>query len=339
MAVQSFTYPSPANIKVIAQDFQAHLTLDDDIFDAFPTYESQEMTVLWEQLDNFFGLQQLRGLDGGENRVANTGGSTFSYVPPVFGEQMDVKESEVLRQRQQGMLGAGIDISELVMRKTQHLVTRRVQRIRHMLWTLLVTGSFTLKLPTGGTGFADSYTPQTFAASVWGTASTATPLGDFRSVGLLSLGHSVSFGSKAKAYMNPVTLRKLLQNANAADLGGKRVEGGNTVNSINGMNEILLAQDLPSIVKYERQYFDDTNTANWFIPTDYVVIIGNREDASPVGHFVMTPNVNNPDMAPGFYHKFTMDMNTVPPKMIVHDGMNGGPAIEFPSSVVIMHTA
>jgi hypothetical protein len=94
---------------------------------------------------------------------------------------------------------------------------------------------------------------------------------------------------------------------------------------------------LPKIVIYDEGYIDESNTFQLFVPNNKVVVIGKRPAGQTVGEYIFTFNANNPGGTPGPYMKIIdRGEETVPRKIEVHDGHNGGPALYFPGSIVVM---
>ena len=336
----TFVYPTAAEINLIAQDKLPVLTLQDPIFKHFPIREVNTSIVMWEQMDNYTGLQQVRGIDGKPQRVKKTGAERFTMTPGVYGEFETLDELELTERRPLGTLPGGvIDVTDLVMMAQDKLLSRRIDRIRWIAWTLVTTGVFSVPLATGGIGHTDRYTLQTFAGSSWSTPATATPLQDFRGVKLLARGHGIRLGSGATAYMNQVTFNKLTSNTNQADLFGKRTAGLATVIGVDEINKVLLLEDMPSIVIYDEGYLNDFGIFVPFIADNTTVVIGTRIDGAAIGGYQMTRNANNPNFEPGAYMKVVDDPNDVPRNIAVHDGHNGGPIISYPSAVVLMTTS
>lgn len=339
----TYQYPTAARLREIEMDLLPRLTADDPLFAMLPIEEVNDSVIMWTQGDNYLGLQQLRGLNGEPSRVSRVGSKTYLEVPGVYGEFLAIDETELTRRARQDDSTAHINLTDLVMRLQAQLLQRRLDRIRVIGWTLLATGSFSVAAPNGATLHAGSYSVQTAAAAVsWATLATATPLIDFRGLQTKHRGHSVDFGRGAKAYLNRVTANNLLNNTNAADLAGRRVDNGNTVNSLQAINSIMLDNDLPQFVVYDEGYLDDSGTFQPFIPNERVVVVGRRSNGGRLGSYVMTRNASNPNVAPGAYTRVVtkgIGENERPPASVeVHDGHNGGPALEFPSAVVVFDT-
>lgn len=332
----NFVYPQAADLIQIAQDKMPNLTQDRPIFDILPIRSVDNHLLLWEQLDNFVGLQQVRGLDGSPPRVTKVGLKRYSVEPGTYGEFIEIDEKEMTNRRQVGSFNQVIDISDLVMMTQDQLLNRRLDRIEVIGWNIL-QGTFSVSGPNGAIMHTDTYSPQTFTAgTTWATAASATPLADFRSIQLLHLGHSVRFDSQATAFMNRVTWNRLISNSNNADLYGRRTAGLGIINNVQDFNKLAAGDDLPQIQIYDGSYLDDSGTAQRFIPTGTVIVVGKRPAGQTIGEFRMTRNMVNGG-APGPYMKVISRIeNQIPPTVEVHDGFNGGPVIYYPSAIVVM---
>jgi hypothetical protein len=330
------TYPSAIELAQIAQTLAPRLTADRPIFDIFPMRPVDSHLLEWDQMDNFIGLQQIRGLNGEPPRVKQIGGKRYLMVPGVYGEFALLDEQQLTTRRPWGTFTGTIDVSDLVLEKQNQLLQRRYDRIELTGWTLLATGTFSVS-DGASVLHTDSYTTQTFAAgTAWATVATSTPLADFRAVQLKSRGLSVNFGAGGRAYMNRTTFNSLLSNTNANDFGGRKAQFGESINGPLGVNRVMAADDLPEIVIYDMGYIDDTNTFQLYIPNNKVIVVGQRPAGQVVGEYRFTRNANNPDMAPGPYMKTVDDPNRIPRSIEVHDGHSGGPVMYFPSAIVVM---
>lgn len=332
-------YPRNADLTEIEQVLIPRLAADRPVFDLFPFENVDASILMWDQEDNYIGLQQARGLNGQPSRITRVGVSRFIMEPGVYGEHSPLDEYELTERRKYGTFAQPVDVSDMVMREQRRLLERRLDRIEWILWTLISTGTFSVFGPTKALLHTDTYPVQSFTATTtWATSATATPLHDFRSVQLLHRGQSTSFYRNAQAWMNIVTFNNLISNTNNADLYGRRVTGLATVNSPEQLSQLLTMDNLPSLNIYDEGYLDDTKTFQPFIPNNKVVVIGKRTNNAPVGSFAFTRNANNPGMAPGPYMKIVDNgEREVPRTITLHDGFNGGPRISFPGSIVVMN--
>jgi len=337
--MSTFVFPTSAELREIAADYLPNVVAARPIFDVFPIREVDQSLIMWEQQDNYTGLQQVRGLDGQPPKISKLGLKRFSMRPGVYGEFSLIDEEELTERRAYGSFATGISIDDLVLREQRRLLGRRLDRIESITWTLLSTGTFAIPGPAGAILHTDSYTMQTYAATVpWATSATATPLADLRAVQLRSRGHAVDFGPGATAWMNQITANRLFTNTNNADIYGRRTAGLGTYNSEAQLNLLFAGDGLPQIRIYDRGYIDETLTFQPFIPDNVVIVVGKRTDGAPIGEFLMTRNANNPGLAPGAYMQVVDSFDDGPPRQIaVHDGFNGGITLVFPSAIVRMN--
>jgi hypothetical protein len=328
-------YPMDVELIQVAQTLEPRLTANRPIFDVLPLRTVDNHLLEWEQVDNFIGLQQIRGLNGQPTRVKQIGGKRYAMIPGIYGEFALLDELELTVRRGWGSFAGPINVTDLILEKQNQLLQRRYDRIELIGWTLLATGTFSVS-DGASVLHTDSYTTQTFAAGVaWATVATATPLADFRAVQLKSRGLSVNFGAGGRAYMNRTTFNSLLSNTNANDFGGRKAQFGESINGPLGVNRVMAADDLPEIVIYDMGYIDDTNTFQLYIPNNKVIVVGQRPAGQVVGEYRFTRNATNPDRAPGPY-MMTVESERPPKTIEVHDGHNGGPVLYQPSSIVVM---
>jgi hypothetical protein len=340
----TYQYPEARELREISPALMADITKDDFIFSVFPITESNATMLEWSVEDDDFGLQQLRGLDGAPVHVVPTGETSYVSEPGYFGEYETITERE-LTLRAGSVVGESVvDISDLVARKNRQLLGREVTRIRQILWTLVTTGTFSISGKGSTLTHTDTFLIQTDTGSDWSTASTATPLADFRDVQQLGAEHGVEFNSSAVAVMNRVTANRMFANTNASDLGGMGFIGVNMVTRVTGpeaANSILTGEGLPTILVYDKGYKNDSGTFTKFVADDKVVYFGTRNDGDRIGEYRMTRNLVNPGGAPGSY-QFVKDYcaginapKQVPPKIEVHRGHSGGPILTRPKAIVV----
>jgi hypothetical protein len=345
-----YIYPSNATLMEVDPVLQAELTLDDVLFSTvevpgvgpvgpfMPTEDLDSSVLMWEQEDDFFGLQQVRGINGQPPRVLPTGAKSYLMQPGVYGEWMPIDEKQITERRQYGTFAQPIDLTDLTAQKQKQLLGRRLDRIRYIGWTLFSTGIFSVAHPTGAILHTDTFPITMYAGSDWSTVATATPLGDFRQVQLGGPAQGTNFGAGAVALANRPTANYLLSNTNPADLGGKRTSGLSNVLSMKDVNAVFLGEDLPLLVIMDKGYKNDSGIWTRFLANDKVVVIGARPANAPVAKYYYTRNfVNN--SKPGPYMKVvdTRELGQVPGEIQVHDGHNGGPAIFYPGSITVMN--
>lgn len=344
----TYLFPSSAQITQIEQELLPRLTNDDPIFEFFPIVSSDSALVEWWVEDNYFGLMAGRGYNGEPTNVPDVGANHYVMSPSVFGEFGVIDEYTITTRAAPGRPDIPIPVQDLVARRLRQLLTRQVNRISWMAWTLLVNGQYVIIDKRGTVIGREAYKPKTYNPSVlWSSTTTAVPLQDFHAIQNLEEGQSASFGSDAVSFMNRRTFNYLSSNTNAADLGGKRSSGLASVTGLDEINRILLADDLPQIQIWNQGYIQETASGpgTWtpWIPTGQVVTVGNRGNNRRIGSFSYTRNASNPDTGARPYVK-VVDVgardNEPPPRSIqVHRGFNGGLTIEYPGAVVVSKVA
>lgn len=346
--LSTYTYMTNAELSLIAQEKSAMLQMNDPIFAHYPEVIKNVDTVIWEQRDNYKGLQAIRGIGGQFVRVKKTAVNRFALTPAYYGEFEEMDETDLTRLRSPGTFGDAMPVDDLVTAIQDKLLSREIDRRRAILWLLSTYGAISIVDEFGAILYADSYTPQTFtAATPWGTFATSTPLADLRAIPILQRGKGVRFDGSATIWVNRLTLNNLMSNSNPADLGKKLVNSGQSVNDISDINKIFLANDLPQVAVWDDGYLTEVtitlggvtynpNDFVPFIPNGKGVLFGKRVDGSTIGVYEMTRNANNPNSAPGPYNEIIKSER--PPKGIsVYRGHNGAPALFYPGSLVVLN--
>src|SRR5579872_7311572 len=124
--MSQFVYPTNQEIMSIAQDKMPRLTADRPVFDFMPIRALDATLLVWEQLDNFRGLQQIRGLNGAPPVVKPVGIKQYLYAPGYYGEFITINEQEITTRRAPGTFGQPINISDLVLERQDQLLQRRL---------------------------------------------------------------------------------------------------------------------------------------------------------------------------------------------------------------------
>jgi hypothetical protein len=253
-----YVLPTSAELEEIAQILMPRLIEDRPIFADFPMVDSDYGEVMWEQEDNYVGLQQVRGFNGEPPKVQRVGMKRYQMAPGVYGEWAPIDERELATRRAYGTFNQPINVVDLVGRVQRQLLVRRLDRVESIIWALLANGTFSVPGPNGSILHTDSYTTQQFTAAVsWATSATSTPLADLRGIKLLARGTSGRFDASAKLYVNTQTLNNMLNNQNQSDLAGRRTGGFGTFNSLANLNELFTMDNLPNIVEYDEGYLTE----------------------------------------------------------------------------------
>lgn len=335
----NYDIPTSADLREVEQVLVPRIESASPIFKAFPDESTEETVLMWEQEDDYVGLQQVRGLGARPPRVQNVGFKRYVQEPGAYGEMMLLDEVELTRRRRMASFGVPMTIADMVARRQKQLLVRRVNRKEKMLWDLALYGYFAVMDASGTIIHTDGFTPQTYTAAIsWSDHANSTPLADLRALQLLSRGQSVDFGPSAEVEINRTWANHLMANTNLNDLGGKRLTGLTPANSLNAINTILAGEGLPQVQVYDEGYKDESKTFQLFIPNARGLLIGRRQSGAKIGGFRYTLNVNNPDASPRPYMRvFDRSTEQVPAEIEVHDGFNGGPVIYFPGSLVSLN--
>jgi len=254
----TYVYPDQKDLQAVEQVVGPRIKGDREIFKLMPIRDVDAFDLEWELMDNFTGLQQVRGLNGQPSRVKAIGMRRYQMAPGVYGEFAPIDEAQLTKRAALGSFDKPVDIKDLVAEKQMQLLQRRYDRIEKIGWDLLTAGTFSVTNEAGATVHTDTFSLQTQSGAVaWSTAATATPLADFRTCQLLARGQGVSFGAKARAFMSRQTWNRLISNTNAADLYGRRTQGLGTYENIEGVNKLLMGDDLPELVVNDEGYLND----------------------------------------------------------------------------------
>lgn len=331
----NYQYQTTQEMRAINPEYVRVLTANRPTFNLFPIVNSNKWELIWRQKDNWRGFQQLRGLNGEPSYVKMVGEGMFSAKPGVWGEYMTLDEEEMTKRAEETPEGEPIDVQDLVAERNEYLAAREIDLIEYIHWQALLNGTYTFLGPLGAV-YKDTFPIQTQTLSDWSVPSTATPIADLRALFAFTEGKSVVFNSQAGLWMNRKTANYLLANTNAADLGGFKVNNLNEIKTMEQINQILVANDLPQVNIYDLGYFRESDGAfqKW-IPDDKVVLIGARTDGSALGEYRMVRNAVNPGREPGSYVKvIDRTEERVPPIIEVHRGHNGGLVIFYGSAIM-----
>lgn len=342
-----FNYPTSAEVRAIEPELVRRNASGRVGLQLMPIRGVNAAKVRWTQRDNFGGLQKLRGMDGQPTRISRVGEKTYEYEPGVFGEFHDITETELTnRAGSVDVTSTPIDVSDLILEGDEILIGREMDRIESSIWAVLTTGTISIKIagPNGTqVGWTETFAIQTYTAGVtWATYATATPLRNFQAVAQLAIGRSVNLGAGARAYMNSVTSNHMLNNANAADLSGRRTSGGGTFNSLAEVNSYLVANEAPQVVVLDDGYLDESAVFQKFIPDNVVTVIGQRTNGDRIGEYVKTRNASAGYRPESYRYVIDRANGTngekrTPANIEVHRGHNGGPVIYYPGAIVKMN--
>jgi hypothetical protein len=342
MALVNYVFPTSRRLVEINPEKVINLQRNRPTFELFPDENDDEAWRLeWFQRDNYRGFQQLRGLNGQPSYVKMVGQKWFSQEPGVFGEYMYVDE-RIMTQRARiatGREGGRVPIIDLVTERQDYLNARETDLKEWLHWAILLNGTFALLGPTGAE-FTATFPIQTLTLSNWSDHANATPYSDLLGLKALTRGKSLNFGRAATVTGNSTTISHVYLNTNVNDIGGKFVgQFGLRIGApatLEETNTIFGSAGLPTFREYDEGYNRESDGAfQLWIPDDVISIIGARTDGSRLGAYRHVTNVNNDNAAAGRYTKIIDTLaRTVPRKISVHQGHNGGPVLFYPSAII-----
>lgn len=302
----------------------------------FPFTFKRETVLRWTQRDNYRGLMAVRGLGGKPGRVSLVDDSVYLCDPGYYGDHVELDERDLTIRRDAATLSGGpIPLGDLVAEAQEILLTRRINRQAWIMAQLLLNGTFSVVSKSGAVLHTDSYTQQVLTAAVkWNDHVNSVPLQDLRQLPIIVRGQSVNMGPAASIYLNQVTVNHLLANNNPADLGGKKVEYGNSILTLGTINKILEGEGLPKIEVVEDGYDDDTGVFQLFVPDGAGVAVGMRTSGVAIGEFRYTLNQQAPSGSGVYTRVIDLGSIQIPGSVQVHDGFNGGITLQFPGTIV-----
>ena len=346
----AYDIPDLVALQEVEQEILPVLTMNDPLFDLFPIDSENASMIEWEQKDNYAGLMAVRGINGNPGRVQKVGSKTYSMEPGYYGGFTPLDEKELTKRRALGTFDEPINIDDLITEALEHLMTQQINRQRKIIADLITTGTFSVTNElTGSIDHTDSFTlPASTASIPWTTVATATPLLNIRAAIATRIGYSYDFGKEAIMLMNQNTYNNFINNANSADLAGKRASYGQTYQSVGNLNDLLAADNLPQILVYNESYLaTPSSTPTLLIPDGKVVICGKRKTGRSLGNFTVTRNANHPDMAAAPYlwivdpfqgasGNILPSSGSIPRTIEVHRGFNGGVKLPFPGGIYVL---
>lgn len=335
MSVPAILFPTAVSLELVRPQVEASIDLTNDpLLSRCPITTDESDVVMWERGRSTGGLQGLRGIGGLPNRVELKGADRYIMEPGYYGDFVMIDEMQKMRLRAVGKWtyeGA----TSLLQEAARVLYIRYLQRVKQIVRDALLFGRIHI---TNGQGliYAAQFDNQTLRGSDWGTAGAATPLADFTLLQDTYALNGANFGEQAVALVNLRTANKLLANTNAADLGGKRFDGGATLSDLTQVNNLLLRRGQPQIRIWNDVYHDEDGNLTPWIPDDYVLVMGIPAFGQRIGTYKLTRNVGNPNAAPGRF-TYVKDEPDFPFPTKVSEGHNGGFAFYCPEAVVAMY--
>jgi len=309
-------------------------------FELFPITQVNEDFLFYERKTLRLGLQGARGVGGPTAPIIHRGVDVFRVTPGYYGDHYTIDESDLVRLREAGDWSAFSSYASQTGEATDYLTQRYLDRAESSIWAMLQTGAFSATNKQGVVMHNDLFTITGYTPGIlWNVPATAIPLANLRSyVEQSEKGVSAKFKS-GRLVGTRGTINNILNNTNAADIGGKRVGGGNSVNAMEQVNQILLDNDLPQLEIYDEGYYPEpTGTAfSKFLTDGKLVAFGARTDGESIGEYRLTRAAQNTNSGPGEWYTVKDKRDENPPEVIISGGHNGGPVPFYPEALFVVN--
>ena len=313
----------------------------------FPLTKRDEWQLVYERLWMMTGLQNARGEGGPTGPLPRQGLDQLAVDPGMYGDHGEITEMEANKLREVGDIAAFQGLTRQLDRITRNLTDRYINRLQYNIALMLINGTFTANDATGREQIREIYNiPQYTPGDYFDDLAGSTPLAYLRNlIPKLELGVSVNFRQGAMLMSRP-TANLFVNNANSADLGGKRLNIGSTINSVEDVNKILVTNDLPQIEVIDDGYYPNPPStgrpSNFqrFFTNGKVVLVGAREDGEPIGEYRLCRAIQNGvGSKPGEWYKFKDNTDQHPWNMVAYMGHNGGPVPYYPEAIAVVNAA
>jgi hypothetical protein len=315
-----------------------------ELLKIFPLTKVDSTSLVYERRQMATGLQGARGIGGPTNPVRKPGMDQFRVAPGYYGDHYTITEQELVDLRDAGVWDNFESYDAQAARGAEHLTRRFLDRCENSVAQLLMTGSFTAPNAQGATLDQQIYNVPSFTpGTLFSDLSNSQPLNYIRDlIPTLELLVSVSF-QKGFMLMSRPTVNLLLKNQNAADLNGRRLNYGNTVNNVEDFNDLLVSNDLPKAKVYDEGYYSDppgsSPTKNRFLTNGKIVLVGVREDGEQIGEYRLTRAAQNERSAPGEWYQVDDRRAKDPCEVILRAGHNGGPIVFYTECTAVINAA
>lgn len=338
-APSQFELQGAVTVRRVAQRKLPRLMQNRLGLELLPIVKINANVITYEQLGVFRGLMAARHVSGPAGRARMPGGEAWSAPPGYYATTVVIDEQDMVNRRDPGSWTDWDTDAKQTALASDLITQQMLDRMEKNAFDLLFTGSYTVVDQAGTEAFRDVYPVQQFTpGTAFNTLATSTPLAFVRDTiaTLESQGVSVDFRN-GTLLCNRVTANVLVNNQNAADIGGKRLANGATANALDDVNNLLLANDLPTIQIYNEGYYPDSGPHQLFCPNGKINLLGKRTDGEPIGESNVTRAGQNDNAAPDWF-LFVRDFRQeVPCRVEITGGFGGGPKVYHPEALAIIN--
>ena len=224
----------------------------------FPLVKENETVLKYERRQVETGVQYARGLGGPTQLVLKPGVDQYTVAPGYYGDHYVISEQELIDLREVADWEDFESYDEQAARGAEHLTRRFLDRCEYSIGQLITTGGYVAQSEQGVNYVQQIFDlPQYTPATLFNDLTNSQPLNYFRDlIPQLELGRSVSF-MKGFILCSRPSANLILKNQNPADLNGRRLEYGQTVNNLDDFNELLASNDLPPFKVYDKAWYSD----------------------------------------------------------------------------------
>jgi hypothetical protein len=312
----------------------------------FPLVKRDETTLVFERQQVRVGQQHARGNDGPTGPVPKRGIDQFSVPASKYGDHYMITEGELIEKRAMGDIAKFMSTDKQTAAGVADLEDRYIARLHTNIANMLMNGTYTAADATGREMVREIYAiPQYTPNTLFDELGTATPLTYIRNlIPRLELGVSVNFRSGVILCSRP-TANLILNNSNAADMRGVRRDAGATINSIEDVNKLLAANDLPQIEVIDDGFYPGpvvsgrpTNFTR-FLTNGKMVLLGARDDNQPIGEYRLTRAAQNNSQPGEWYTVEDNRQQNSKHHILLSMGHNGGPVPYYPEAIAVINAA
>lgn len=312
----------------------------------FPLTPANEWKLVYERLQVGVGLQGGRGVGGELSPVPKRGIDQMAVDPGMFGDKYVITEDELNKLRDVGDLTKFSTYDKQVNWGTIDMKDRAIHRYCVNIANMLLNGVCRSTNAIGREVDVQVYNiPQYTPSTLFSDLASATPLRYLRDlIPALELGVSANFRDGSMLMSRP-TANLILNNSNAADLGGKRLAAGSTFNSIEDVNKILAANDLPTIETVDDGYYPGpvqsgrpSNFTRYFT-NGKILLAGKRDDGAPLGEYRLCRAMQNAGGKGGEWYTVEDNTQRAPWNLILNMGHNGGAVPFYPEGFAVINAA
>ena len=315
------------------------------LLDIFPMVSANATKLIYERDQLYTGVQGAVGMGGRATPVNKQGFDSWAVEPGYYKDAWTIDEEELVNLRDSGKWDDFKNYTAQAAAGTEHLTKRFLDRVELSISQIIMSGAFTAADKSGAIKDRQVFNvPQYTPATLFSDLANSQPLNYIRDlIPTLEIGKSVRF-QKGFMLMSRPTLNLILKNQNAADLNGRRLGYGQTVNSEKELSELLVSNDLPPVKVYDEGYYLDppgtAPTFNRFMTNGKIVMVGVRQDGEQLGEYRLTRCAQNGENAgPGEWYQVEDRRKKDPVSVVLRAGHAGGPVPYYTEGFATINAA